>query len=197
MRGLPILVAWLLLAGLAPAKAEPDNPVVLALWEFDGWGEPTPERPLGLRFVLLADGTVIYSPDDPATDVVIPNQYFQAQLTPEESEALGRILIPALAAASAVDQPVDRHRGWSEFHFRYAASGDRRRVAVAGWPCLAKGRVFSVSEPVPGLPAARNTRDRMALSRGMRDVCDRRAGFHHKTTRPWSSIAAPVVIPAP
>jgi len=196
MRRFLILVAWLL-AGLAPAKAEPENPMVLALWEFDGWGEPTPERPLGLRFVLLANGSVIYTPDDPAIDALIPSQYFQAQLTSEESEALGRTLMPTLAAASATSPQIDRQRGWSVFYYRDAATGEQRRVAIAGWPCLAKGRVFSVSEPVPGLQAVRNTRDRMALSRGMRDACDRLAGFHHKTTLPWSSDMVPASMPEP
>ncbi|HSE75055.1 MAG TPA: hypothetical protein VLB05_11105, partial [Dongiaceae bacterium] len=84
-----ILVALTLLALLAPvARADQPSAPLLALWEFDGWARPTPERPLGLRFVLLEDGSVIYTPDDPAIDALIPSQYFQARLSPVEAWAL-------------------------------------------------------------------------------------------------------------
>src|SRR5262245_26313899 len=83
-----LLVALLLVVGFVPnAQAGQSNAPVLALWEFDGWAMPTPQRPLGLRFALLADGRVLFAPDDPAIDALIPNQYFQAQLTPAEAQS--------------------------------------------------------------------------------------------------------------
>ncbi len=70
-----VLVALMLLALLAPqSQAGQSNAPVLALWEFDGWAMPTAERPLGLRFVLLAEGRVVFAPEDPAIDALIPNQ---------------------------------------------------------------------------------------------------------------------------
>jgi hypothetical protein len=87
-------LALMLVAVLAPnAQAGQSNTPVLALWEFDGWAMPTPERPLGLRFALLEDGRVLFAPDDPAIDALIPNQYFQAQLSPAEMQAFTRSLI--------------------------------------------------------------------------------------------------------
>src|SRR5262245_34430281 len=88
------LIALTLFA-LAPVQAlagQPGAPI-LALWEFDGWA-PTPERPLGLRFALLEDGRVLFAPDDPAIDSLIPNHYYQAQLSEEEAKTL----IASLAA---------------------------------------------------------------------------------------------------
>ena len=68
-------LALALLGLLVPhARAGQSNAPVLALWEFDGWAVPTAERPLGLRFALLEDGSVIYTPDDPAIDALIPSQ---------------------------------------------------------------------------------------------------------------------------
>src|SRR5262245_24854679 len=88
--------AVVLLALLAPsAQAESDAPL-LALWEFDGWAAPTPERPLGLRFALMDDGRVLYTPDDPAMNQLMPSHYFQARLSPEEMLVLTKALQDAL-----------------------------------------------------------------------------------------------------
>ena len=55
---LRLFLALALAALFAPhATADRSNAPLLALWEFDGWAKATPERPLGLRFVLLEDGS--------------------------------------------------------------------------------------------------------------------------------------------
>jgi hypothetical protein len=179
---------------LAPqALAGQSSAPLLALWEFDGWAPPTAERPLGLRFVLLEDGSVIYTPDDPAIDALIPNQYFQARLSPAEAEALAATLMPVLqqqAAAQAVTES-----GWTAFYFRDPATGEERHAAVAGHPCLAKGRVFSATVPAPGLQANRNSADRAALPLAMREACNQLTGFHHASTQPWSPQVLPAFLP--
>jgi hypothetical protein len=186
------LVALVVLALLAPrAYGEASTPLV-TLWEFDGWAAPTAERPLGLRFALLEDGRVLYAPDDPALDRLIPNQYFQARLSPEELLALTRTLNDALSQASAASQQQgDR----TVFHLRDPASGVERRAELAGHPCLARGRVFSATAPVSGLKAVRNSADRAALPRALRDACNLLTGFHHASSEPWSSQAFPVTLP--
>jgi len=190
-----LFLGLLLLAVLAPtAHAGQSNAPILALWEFDGWAMPTPERPLGLRFVLLEDGSVIYTPDDPASDALIPSQYFQARLSPVEAWAL------AESMAGTLRQQVDtasqsQETGSTAFFFRDGDQGALRKVSIAGHPCLAKGRVFSATAPVAGLGAVRNSTDRAALSPAMRDVCNRLAGFHHVGSAPWSPQALPAVLP--
>jgi len=187
-----LLFAFMLVACFAPpAEAGPSNEPVLALWEFDGWTMPTPGRPLGLRFVLLEDGSVIYTPDDPAIDALIPSQYFQAQLSPAEVWALTESL------AGTLRQQVDtmsasQSGGSTAFFFHDADHGALRKVSVAGHPCLAKGRVFSATAPVMGLRAVQNSTDRAALSPAMREACNRLAGFHHAGSAPWSPASVPL-----
>ena len=80
------LFALILTALLAPqALAGQSNAPLLALWEFDGWAAPTAERPLGLRFLLLDDGRVMLSPDEPAIDGLIPNAFSRRGLTRRKS----------------------------------------------------------------------------------------------------------------
>ena len=188
------LVALTLFALLVPqALAGQSSAPVLALWEFDGWAPPTAERPLGLRFVLLEDGSVIYTPDDPAIDALIPNQYFQARLSPTEAETLAAALTPILQQQSAAPSVSEGER--TTFYFRDPATGEERQAAVAGHPCLAKGRVFSATAPVPGLKANRNSANRAALPPAMRQACNLLAAFHHASIQPWSSQALPAFLP--
>jgi hypothetical protein len=188
------LIALTLSALLAPsALAGQSSAPVLALWEFDGWAAPTAERPLGLRFALLEDGSVIYTPDDPAIDALIPNQYFQARLSPTEAEALTAALTPILQQQSAAPGVAQGER--TAFYFRDPATGAERQAAVAGHPCLAKGRVFSATEPVPGLKANRNTVNRAALPPEMREACNLLAAFHHASIEPWSPQTLPAFLP--
>jgi len=190
------LVALALLAPLAPgAQAGQSNAPILALWEFDGWAMPSPERPLGLRFALLEDGRVVYTPDDPAIDALIPNQYFQAQLSLAEMQALTAALTQILQQQS--EAAPEKQRGWTAFYFRDAATGAQRHAEFAGHPCLAKGRVFSATAPVAGLAAVRNSADRAALPPAMREACNLLAGFHHASTQPWSPQAVPAAVPEP
>jgi hypothetical protein len=192
---LRLFFALALAAALAPqAHADQPNAPLLALWEFDGWAKATPERPLGLRFVLLEDGSVIYTPDDPAIDGLIPSQYFQTRLSPVEAWALTESM------AGTLRQQVDtawqsQDGGSTAFFFRDSDHGALRKVSIAGHPCLAKGRVFSATAPVAGLGAVRNSTDRAALSPAMREACNRLAGFHHAGSAPWLPQAVPVVLP--
>jgi hypothetical protein len=184
----------LTLFALAPtqALAGQSSAPLLALWEFDGWAAPTAERPLGLRFVLLEDGRVIYAPDDPAIDALIPNQYFQARLSPEEMLVLTKALHEALQQSSAASQPQGSR---TVFYVRDPATGSERRTEFAGHPCLAEGRVFSATVPAPGLQANRNSADRAALPLAMREVCNRLTAFHHASIEPWSPQALPAMLP--
>ncbi|HEY1386038.1 MAG TPA: hypothetical protein VGF43_20605 [Dongiaceae bacterium] len=189
-------VALILLALFVPtAQAGQPNAPVLALWEFDGWAMPTPERPLGLRFALLEDGRVLFAPDDPAIDALIPNQYFQAQLTPAETKALIASFTHVLQQPSQA--APEKQRGWTAFYFRDTATGEQRHAEVAGHPCLAKGRVFSATAPVAGLQAVQNSADRAALPPPMREACNLLAGFHHATAQPWSPQSFPALVPQP
>jgi len=186
-----LLTAFVLAACLAPrAQADQSNAPVLALWEFDGWAMPTPDRPLGLRFVLLEDGSVIYTPDDPASDALIPTQYFQARLSPAEVWALTESLAGTLR--QQVDTASSAQDGSTAFFFHDPDYGALRKVAIGGHPCLAKGRVFSVTAPVAGLRAAQNNTDRAALSPAMREACNRLAAFHHAGSARWSPAAVPL-----
>ena len=188
------LFALTLSALLAPAAlAGQSNAPLLALWEFDGWAAPTAERPLGLRFVLLEDGRVIYAPDDPAIDALIPNQYFQARLSRAEAEALTTALTPILQQQAA--GPSATQGEWTAFYFRDPATGEERYAAVTGHPCLAEGRVFSATAPVAGLQANRNSADRLALPPAMREACNLLTAFHHASTEPWSPDAVPATLP--
>jgi hypothetical protein len=187
----PVLALALAACFASAAHAGPSNAPVLALWEFDGWAMPTPERPLGLRFVLLEDGSVIYSPDDPAIDALIPSQYFQAHLSPAEVWALSASLAGTLRQQVDTATP-SRDSGSTSFFFHDADLGALRKVSLAGHPCLAKGRVFSATAPVAGLRAVRNSADRAALSPAMREACNRLAGFHHAGSMPWSPASAPL-----
>ena len=188
------LFALAFTALLAPqALAGQSSVPLLALWEFDGWAAPTAERPLGLRFVLLEDGRVIYAPDDPAIDALIPNQYFQARLSPAEVEALTTALTPVLQEQATA--PVATDGGWTTFYFRDPATGEERHAVVAGHPCLAEGRVFSATVPAPGLQANRNSADRLALTPAMRQACNLLTAFHHASTEPWSPQVLPAVLP--
>jgi hypothetical protein len=190
------LIALVLFAALArDASADQSSAPVLALWEFDGWAMPTPERPLGLRFALLEDGRVLFAPDDPAIDTLIPNQYFQAQLTPEEAKALTASLAVVLQQQSQI--APDKQRGWTAFYFRDGATGEQRHAEFTGHPCLAKGRVFSATAPVAGLRAVQNSADRTALPPVVREACNLLAGFHHATAQPWSPQSFPALVPQP
>jgi hypothetical protein len=191
LRSLFALALFLLLA--PSALAGQSSAPLLALWEFDDWAAPTAERPLGLRFVLLEDGRVIYAPDDPAIDTLIPNQYFQARLSPDEAQALTAALMPILRQQSVATSAP--RGGWTAFYFRDPATGEERQAAVAGHPCLAKGRVFSATAPAPGLRANQNSADRAALPPAMRQACNLLAGFHHASTQPWSPQVVPAFLP--
>lgn len=178
------------------ARAEQPAPV-LALWEYDGWAPQTAARPLGLRFVLLEDGQVIFSPDDPAWDALIPAGFFQARLSPEEMEALlGRVDSLLMSAAAEAQLPA-REGDWTAFYFRDPESGAPRRAEVAGHPCLARYRVFSATAPVGGLKANRNSADRDALAPTLREVCNLLTGFHHAGARPWDPAQLPAPLVAP
>jgi hypothetical protein len=191
-----LLLALATFALLAPsALAGQSGAPILALWEFDGWAAPTAERPLGLRFALLEDGRVIYAPDDPAMDALIPNQYFQARLSSAEAEALTAALTPILQQQAAAS-PAQQGRS-TAFYFRDPATGEEREAAVAGHPCLAEGRVFSATAPAPGLRANRNSADRLALPPALRQACNLLTGFYHASTEPWSPEALPATLPPP
>lgn len=189
------LVALAMLVLLAPSAQSQSNAPLLALWEFDGWAAPTAERPLGLRFLLREDGNVLFSPDEPAIDRLIPNAFFQAQLAEEERIALAEAMSTALLAQADEEYHPDKSDGWSAFVFRDPKTGLERRAEVAGHPCLAKGRVFSATAPVAGLQAVRNSAARAALSPAMREVCNILAGFHHATAEPWSPQDVPALLP--
>src|SRR5215468_1015989 len=106
-----LLVALALLATLMPpASAGQSNAPVLALWEFDGWATPTSDRPLGLRFALLEDGRVVFTPDDPAIDALIPNHYFQARLSPAEMQT--RVEAQTQHLQQQPPAAPDKQRGW-------------------------------------------------------------------------------------
>jgi hypothetical protein len=180
------------IAGAGQAEIKP----LLMLWEFDGWAKPTPERPLGLRFVLLENGRVVFSPDEPAVDSLIPNNFFQARLSAEESQALNDSVIGILSQHES-EATIARDRGWTAFYFRDAATGQERRAEVAGHPCLASGRVFSANAAISGEQAARNGSDRAALSPALRTACNILAGFHHSTTQRWVASESPVPLPEP
>jgi hypothetical protein len=184
-------LAMLVLAAPAVQAGQSDAPL-LALWEFDGWSAPTPERPLGLRFAMLEDGRVVYAPDDPAMDRLIPNQYFQARLSPEEVLALTKALHDALPRSSAAPTQQGSR---TVFYLRDPATGVERKAELAGHPCLAHGRVFSATAPVAGLQAVQNSADRAALPRAIRDACNLLTGFHHASTEPWSPQALPASVP--
>jgi hypothetical protein len=173
------------------AQAGESKAPVLALWEFDGWTASAPERPLGLRFVLLEDGSAIYTPDDPGIDALIPSQYFQAQLSPAEVFALTESMAGTLRQQVDTTSPSEGG-GSTTFFFHDADMGTLRKVSIAGHPCLAKGRVFSATAPVAGLSSVRNSTDRAVLSRAMREACNRLAGFHHAGSAPWSPAAVPL-----
>jgi hypothetical protein len=181
---------------LSSASAQPAAPI-LALWEYDGWSAPTAERPLGLRFVLLEDGSVLFSPDDPAWDRLIPAGYFQAKLTPQEIEALvGRVDSILMSGAPEAQLPT-REGDWTAFYFRDPESGAARRAEVAGHPCLARYRVFSATAPVEGLKANRNSDDRDALSPALREVCNLLTQFHHAGSKAWDAAELPAPLTAP
>lgn len=178
-------------AQAAPPTAAP----ILALWEYDGWAAATAERPLGLRFVLLEDGSVLFSPDEPALDHLIPAGFYQAKLSTDEIEDLvGRI--DGILRREAKDAQLPTREGdWTAFYFRDAESGAPQRAEIAGHPCLAHGRVFSVTAPVEGLRATRNNEARAALSPEMRDVCNLLAQFHHAGAKAWDPAELPAPIP--
>lgn len=181
---------------LSGAQAQPAAPL-LALWEFGDWAEPTAERPLGLRFVLLEDGSVIFSPDDPAWDKLIPAGFFQARMSRDEMEALLDRVDGILQSAAAEAQLPAREGEWTAFFFRDPESGAPRRAEIAGHPCLAHYRVFSSTAPVAGLKANRNNAAREALPPGLREVCNLLTQFHHAGAEPWNAaeLAAPLSAP--
>jgi hypothetical protein len=188
------LIALIFTVLLAPSVlAGQSSAPLLALWEFDGWAAPTAERPLGLRFALLEDGRVIYAPDDPAIDALIPNQYFQARLSPEEMLVLTKALHEALPQSAGQQQQGNR----TVFYLRDPATGTERKMEFAGHPCLAEGRVFSATIPAPGLQANRNSADRAALPSAIREACNRLTAFHHASIEPWSPQALPATLPQP
>ena len=187
-----LFVALTLCLALVPGAYSQSHAPLLALWEFDGWPAPTAERPLGLRFALLEDGRVLYAPDDPAMDALIPNQYFQARLSPEEMLVLTKALHEALQEASAAPRGQGSR---TIFYLRDPATGAERQAELVGHPCLAKGRVFSATIPVAGLEANQNSSDRAALPRAIRDACNLLTGFHHASTQPWSPQALPAALP--
>jgi hypothetical protein len=186
------LFALVLCLTLVPSAHSQSDAPLLALWEFDGWAPPTAERPLGLRFALLEDGRVLYTPDDPAMDRLIPNQYFQARISPEEMLVLTKALHEALPPSSAASK---KQGSRTVFYLRDPATGVERQAELAGHPCLARGRVFSATAPVAGLQAVQNSADRAALPRTMRDACNLMTGFHHASTQPWSPESLPAMLP--
>jgi hypothetical protein len=187
------LTLVLFAAFLQPAHAGQSNAPVLALWEFGGWAAPTAERPLGLRFLLLEDGRALYTLDDPAMDQLIPNQYFQARLSPEEILVLTKALNGALPR-----WPVGPREGSrTVFYLRDPVTGAERRTELAGHPCLARGRVFSATAPVAGLEAVQNSAARAAVPPALRDACNLLTGFHHASTQPWSPQSFPAMVPQP
>ncbi|MFO1435723.1 MAG: hypothetical protein U1F34_04975 [Gammaproteobacteria bacterium] len=178
-----------------PTRAEQTaTQPILTLWEFDGWTPPTTERPLGLRFALLDDGRVVFSPDEPANDMLIPNRFFQARLSQEESENLGNTIATILQAQTA-NAKFTKDHGWTEFYFRDVATGREWRAEVSGHPCLATGRVFSANAAISSEQAARNSSDRAALTEAFRNACNVLAGFHHSTSRPWIASEFPAPLP--
>jgi len=188
--------ASLALSSGSPAHAaQPNAAPILALWEYDGWPGPTAERPLGLRFVLLEDGQVLFSHDEPALDRLIPAGYFQARLSAEEMDALLGRIDPILRREAADAQLPSRDGDWTVFYFRDRDSGEARRAEIAGHPCLARGRVFSATAPVDGLQAMRNSEDREALSPGLREVCNLLTQFHHTGAKAWDPARLPAPIP--
>jgi hypothetical protein len=176
--------------------AQPATAPILALWEYDGWAAPTADRPLGLRFVLLEDGHVLFSPDDPAWDKLIPAGFFQAKLSSDEIEALvGRVDSILRREAKEAQLPT-REGNWTAFYFRDSESGAAQRAEITGHPCLARGRVFSATAPVKGLRANQNSEDREALSPAMREVCNLLTQFHHVGAKAWDPAELPAPIPA-
>lgn len=186
----------LLLSPLAQA-AQPSAAPILALWEYDGWAPATAERPLGLRFALLEDGRVLFSPDEPALDHLIPAGFFQAQLSAQEVEAFVGRIDSILMSASPEAQLPTREGAWTAFYFRDPESGAARRAEVAGHPCLARGRVFSATAPVEGLKAVQNSEDRQALTPALREVCNLLTQFHHAGATSWDPAQVPAPVPAP
>ncbi len=183
---------------LAGAQAtQPSSVPILALWEYDGWAPATAERPLGLRFALLEDGSVLFSPDDPAWDRLIPAGFYQAKLSGDEVEALvGRI--DGILRREAKDAQLPTREGnWTAFYFRDSESGVAQRAEIAGHPCLARGRVFSAAAPVEGLRSTQNNEDREALSPALREVCNLLTQFYHPGAKPWDPAELPAPIPAP
>ena len=177
--------------------AQPAATPILALWEYDGWAAATAERPLGLRFALLEDGQVLFSPDEPALDHLIPAGFFQAKLSGDELEGLiGRVDSVLRREAKEAHLP-SREGNWTAFYFRDGESGAPQRAEVSGHPCLARGRVFSATAPVEGLQANRNSEDRKALSPAMREVCNLLTQFHHAGAKPWDPAELPAPIPTP
>ena len=187
-------VAWLGFSG-APA-AQPASAPILALWEYDSWAEATAERPLGLRFVLLEDGQVIFSPDDPAWDRLIPAGFFHAQLSSEEAAALTGRIDDLLREADWAQMPAQEGRS-TAFYVRDAANGAARRAEFAGLPCLARGRVFSATAPVQGMQSVRNTETRLRLPPALHDACNLLPQFPHDSAREWNPAELPAPIPAP
>lgn len=177
--------------------AQPAAAPVLALWEYDGWAAATAERPLGLRFALLEDGQVLFSPDEPALDHLIPAGFFQARLSAAEVETLIGRIDPVLRREAAGAPLQDRDGNWTVFYLRDPASGAAQRAEIAGHPCLARGRVFSATSPVDGLQAARNSADRQALSPALREMCNLLTQFHHAGAKAWDPAALPAPVPAP
>jgi hypothetical protein len=141
---------------------------------------------------LLEDGRVLYAPDDPAMDRLIPNQYFQARLSPEEMLVLTKALHEALPPSSAAPRLQGSR---TVFYLRDPATGVERKAELAGHPCLARGRVFSATAPVAGLQAVQNSADRAALPRAVRDACNLLTGFYHASTEPWSPQTLPASVP--
>src|SRR5688572_22696582 len=177
--------------------AQPAAAPILALWEYDGWAAATAERPLGLRFVLLEDGSVLFSPDEPALDHLIPAGFFQAKLSEDEIEALvGRVDSILRREAQEAQMPA-REGNWTAFYFRDGESGAPQRAEISGHPCLARGRVFSATAPVEGLQANRNSAAREALSPAMRDVCNLVTQFHHAGAKKWDPSELPAPNPTP
>jgi hypothetical protein len=186
-------LALSLLACVATSAHADQSPApVLALWEFDGWARPTAQKPLGLRFALLEDGRVVFTQDDPASDALLPSQFYQAKLSPEEMRAFAEPLLDVLRQQSSARPSTEA--GWTAFYFR-DVNGQQKATVVVGHPCLAKGRVFSATAPVPGLRANQNSADRAALSPSMRDACNLLAAFHHASAEPWSPAAVPALLP--
>lgn len=195
IRQIAAILATASLALTGAHAAQPAATPILALWEYDGWAAATAERPLGLRFVLLEDGHVLFSPDDPAWDKLIPAGFFQAKLSNEEVEALvGRVDSILRREAKQAQLPT-REGNWTAFYFRDSENGAAQRAEIAGHPCLARGRVFSATAPVEGLQANRNSEDREALSPAMREVCNLLTQFHHAGVKAWNPAELPAPIP--